>query len=90
MYACFASPVVLIHLTPRLWYYLQDVSNFKHRKAHLKLRASDYKLNIEVERYNKLPINERNKSPLNERVCKFCDVDIKDEKTFNFELLNIR
>ena len=59
--------------------YLQDVSNFKHRKAHSKRRASDYKLNIEVGRHNKLPINERNKLPLNERVCKFCNVDIEDK-----------
>ena len=52
--------------------YLQDVSNFKHRKSLSKLRASNHKLNIEVGR----PIN----LPLNERICQFCNMDIEDGK----------
>lgn len=52
--------------------YLQDVSNFKHRKALSKLRTSDHKLNIEAGRRTKIPINER--------ICKFCNTDIEDEK----------
>ena len=47
--------------------YLQDVSNFKHRKVISKLRASDHEhdeLNIEVGS------QDNNKLPLNDRVCK--------------------
>ena len=54
--------------------YLQDVSNFKHRKALSKLKPSDHKINIEVGRHNKLLLNER--------ICQFCNVDIADEKQF--------
>ena len=57
--------------------YLSDVSNFKHRKAFTKLRTSDHKLQIEVGRHNK--------TPLNERFCKFCPSEIEDEKHFLME-----
>ena len=53
--------------------YLQNVSNFKHRKTLAKPYASDHKLNFEVGRHNKLTLNE---------LVKFCNLDIEDEKHF--------
>ena len=46
--------------------YLEDVTNFNHRRALTKLRISNHCLNIEVGRYKKPPI------PREERLCTFC------------------
>jgi hypothetical protein len=55
--------------------YLESVSNFKHRKALSKLRLSDHKLQIEVGRHTK--------TPLEERTCKMCSSDmVEDEVHF--------